>query len=115
MTMKAWLLAYDIAHPRRLVQVHRRMRRHATAIGYSVFWLEGTAADRLRCLNDVLPLLARDEDDLRCYAMPARGLRLRLGRAALPEGIIWSGLPAAFAWDADDGVGPPGEHGLILA
>jgi CRISPR-associated protein Cas2 len=96
---RAWLVAYDIADPRRLGRVHRRMLRHAAAIGYSVFWLAGTPTDRLRCLLDVLPLLEPAEDDLRMYALAARGLRLRLGRAVLPEGIAWSALPAAFLWD----------------
>lgn len=115
MTARAWLLAYDIANRRRLLRVHRGMRRHAMAIGYSVFWLEGTPTDRLRCLQEVLPLLDRAEDDLRSWAMPARGLRVRLGRAALPEGIVWSGLPAAFAWDTDDGMGVAREDLFILA
>lgn len=99
---RAWLVAYDVADPRRLGRVHRRMLRHAVAIEYSVFWLTGTPADRLRCLQDVLPLLEPDEDDLRMYAMPARGLRLRLGLSVLPQGIEWSALPAAFRWDNDE-------------
>lgn len=99
---RAWLVAYDVADPRRLGRVHRRMLRHAAAIEYSVFWLAGTPADRLRCVQDVLPLLHRDEDDLRLYAVPARGLRLRLGLAVLPQGIEWSALPAALRWDVGD-------------
>ena len=102
MSERAWLVAYDVTHRRRLLRIHRRMRMHATAIEYSVFWLAGTPADRLRCLRDVLPLMDRDEDDLRMVTMPARGLRLRLGLAVLPAGIEWSALPAAFRWDRDD-------------
>lgn len=98
---RAWLVAYDIAHPRRLSRVHRRMLCHAVPIEYSVFWLAGTPADRLRCLLDVLPLLDAAEDDLRVYALSSRGWRLRLGKTVLPEGITWSALPAAFLWDAD--------------
>lgn len=102
MTDRAWLLAYDVTERRRLARLHRQMKRHAAAIEYSVFWLTGTPCDRLRCLQEVLPLIEPDSDDLRMYAMPARGLRLRLGRAVLPEGIGWSALPVAFSWNAAD-------------
>ena len=98
---RAWLIAYDVRDPRRLVRVHRRMLRHATPLEYSVFWLTGTQMDRLRCLQDVLPLLREDADDLRMYMLPARGLRLRLGAPALPAGIQWSALPAEFLDDID--------------
>lgn len=111
---RAWLVAYDVCDPRRRVQVHRRLRRHATAIEYSVFWLTGTPTDRLRCLQDVLPLLRPNEDDLRMYAVPARGLRLRLGLAVLPQGIEWSALPAAFRWDHDEAASSKGGSILLL-
>jgi len=29
--------------------------------------------------------------------LPSRGLQERIGRATLPEGIQWTGLPAALA------------------
>ena len=96
---RAWVIAYDIRDPRRLVRVHRCMLQHATPLEYSVFWLYGTPAARVRCLAHVGPLLKMGEDDLRVYAIPARGLRLRLGATVLPQGIQWSALPAAFLWD----------------
>jgi hypothetical protein len=77
------------------------MKKHAAAIEYSVFWLTGTHSERLKCLQEVLPLLDLDDDDLRMYSLPSRGVQLRLGRAVLPAGIDWSGLPACFAWDSD--------------
>ncbi len=102
MIERAWLVAYDIANPRRLGRVHRCMLRHAAAIEYSVFWLTGTPHARLRCLEAVLPLLDMKEDDLRIYAMPSRGLRIRLGPAVFPGGIEWSALPHALRWDQAD-------------
>lgn len=97
-----WLLAYDIADPRRLQRVHRRMQHHAMPLEYSVFWLEGSDKDRSECLADVLPLLRRDADDLRAYAMPRRGFRLRLGVSALPQGIVWTALPGGWWCDSLD-------------
>jgi hypothetical protein len=43
-----------------------------------------------------LPLLNTQRDDLRMYTMPARGFRMRMGVAALPEGISWSALPGGW-------------------
>ena len=98
MSDRAWLLAYDVRDRRRLGAVHRCARKHAMAIEYSVFWLEGTPVDKLRCISALLPLIDKREDDLRLYAMPGRGLKLRLGQAVLPQGISWSALPAGFHW-----------------
>jgi CRISPR-associated protein Cas2 len=103
MSRRSWLLAYDIANPRRLGRVLRCMKRHATPVQYSVFWLEGSPADSLRCVQAVRRLMDPREDDLRVYPLPAHARCLRLGRAVLPEGIQWSALPAA--WQAPI---PPG-------
>lgn len=113
MQARAWLIAYDICDPRRLVRVHRRMLRYATPIEYSVFWMYGTPARRVECLADVGVLLKKGEDDLRVYAIPGRGLRLRLGAPVLPQGIQWSALPAAFLWDglAHEAVGAASARG----
>ena len=104
---RAWLVAYDVCDRRRLIRVHRRMCEHAVAIEYSVFWLTGSPADRLRCVQQVLPLLDPSQDDLRMYAVPARGFRQRIGAAALPEGIVWSALPPASRWDRDEAASAP--------
>ncbi|TDQ44379.1 CRISPR-associated endonuclease Cas2 [Tepidicella xavieri] len=98
---RAWVAAYDVAEPRRLARVHRMMCRHAVPIEYSVFWLTGTPTARLRCLQEVLTALDNSRDDLRLYAIAARGFRVRLGVPVLPQGIEWSGVPAGWGWDAD--------------
>lgn len=92
--MTSFVLCYDIREPRRLQRIHRVMIRHATPIEYSIFLLEGGAGDVQGCLDEVLPIM-HDEDDVRCYGLPVWGLQLRLGRPVLPEGILWTGLPAA--------------------
>jgi CRISPR/Cas system-associated endoribonuclease Cas2 len=35
--IRSWLIAYDIASPRRLVRVYRLLREHAVPVQYSVF------------------------------------------------------------------------------
>ena len=92
-----WVIGYDIANPRRLARVHRRMCAHATPLEYSVFLLVGTERAKQDCLEDVAALIDAREDDVRCYPLPGRGFQARIGRASMPSGIHWSGLPAAVA------------------
>ncbi|MCG3167843.1 MAG: CRISPR-associated protein Cas2 [Rhodocyclaceae bacterium] len=94
---RAFVIGYDIASPRRLGRVHREMRKHATPIEYSIFVLVGSERAKESCLERMRPLLKADEDDVRCYPLPSRGFQARIGRASLPEGIQWTGLPAALA------------------
>lgn len=91
--MRSWIIAYDISDPKRLQKVHRAMIKHATPIEYSVFLLIGTENDRTRCLEESSALIDDHMDDLRCYPLPERGLQERIGRATLPSGIHFSGLP----------------------
>lgn len=94
--MRYWIIAYDISDPKRLQHVHRAMIRHATPIEYSVFLLMGTENDRTRCLDETSKLIDDHFDDLRCYPLPERGLQARIGKATLPAGIHFNGLPGAI-------------------
>ncbi len=93
----AFVIGYDISNPRRLLRVHREMCKHATPLEYSIFLLVGSAAAKDHCLEEIDALIKPLEDDVRCYALPARGFQGRLGRASLPIGIVWTGLPATIA------------------
>ncbi len=95
--MNDWVIGYDIANPRRLARVYRRMCAHATPLEYSVFLLVGNAHAKDGCLADVATLIDPKEDDVRCYPLPTRGYQSRIGRASLPAGITWTGLPAEVA------------------
>ena len=92
----AFVIGYDISDPRRLQRVHRAMCRHATPLEYSIFLLVGSTVDKDRCLAEIASLIKPLDDDVRCYALPARGFQGRIGRASLPAGIVWTGLPAAI-------------------
>ncbi len=93
--MNKYLIGYDIANPKRLCRIHRAMKTHATPIQYSIFLLEGSERALQYCLDEILPLMNPTEDDIRCYPLPQRGHQFRIGKAVLPEGIFWTGLPAA--------------------
>jgi CRISPR-associated protein Cas2 len=73
------------------------MCRHAAPLEYSIFLLVGSDAAKDRCLEEIDALINPRDDDVRCYALPARGFQGRIGRASLPTGILWTGLPAAIA------------------
>lgn len=94
---RAYVIGYDIANPRRLQRVHREMCKHATPLEYSVFLLVGDDRSKDLCLEKMANLIERNEDDVRCYPLPVRGFQGRVGRASLPVGIQWTGLPAGIA------------------
>lgn len=97
MSEHAYVIGYDIANPRRLQRVHREMCKHATPLEYSVFLLVGSELAKDHCLAQMAGLIEDGEDDVRCYPLPVRGFQGRVGRANLPAGIQWTGLPAAIA------------------
>ncbi len=94
--MKKYLIGYDISNEKRLQRVYRKMLKYATPIQYSVFIFEGSDTLLQRCINDILTVLHKKEDDLRIYPLPSRGLQWQIGKAIFPEGIIWTGLPTGF-------------------
>ena len=60
------------------------MCKHATPLEYSIFLLVGSEAAKDRCLQALDAMIEPREDDVRCYALPARGFQGRIGRASLP-------------------------------
>ena len=89
----AFIIAYDICSPSRLQKVYRTLCRYGTPIEFSVFLVCVSEALKTRCLQELLALIAPKEDDLRCYPLPLRGIQHRIGKACLPAGIHWTGLP----------------------
>ncbi len=97
MNERAFIIGYDITCPRRLQRVHREMCKHATPLEYSVFLLVGDHRTKDQCMKHMAALIDGGEDDVRCYPLPVRGFQGRVGRASLPTGIQWTGLPAGVA------------------
>lgn len=88
-----YLIGYDITDPKRLNKIHKRMCNHATPIQYSIFLLEGGKKELQDCLDDILEVFNKKEDDLRVYPLPKGAKQWHLGKPILPEGIIWTVLP----------------------
>ena len=94
--MREYIICYDITSPERLNRLDRHLLKNAIPIQYSVFLFSGDDRNLQHCLDAAAPLIDPGQDDLRAYPLPARGLKVRMGRPTLPEGILWSSLPAPW-------------------
>lgn len=103
--MRETIICYDICCPRRLGRIHRYLKRVACPLQYSVFMFTGTAVQLERCLARLSELMDPREDDIRAYPLPERGYRMCFGKATLPEGIYWGGLPQPW-----HGASSPGDN-----
>ena len=88
-----FLVGYDISDEKRLQRIHKVMAKHATPIQYSIFLIEGERKGLQACIDDVMRFFHKKEDDLRVYPLPSNGKQWHLGKAVLPEGVIWTALP----------------------
>ena len=68
MKRKGWyLVAYDIANPRRLSKIHRALKNEGLAVQKSLFLVQGTDSSINRLLDRIASIMALREDDLRAY------------------------------------------------
>ncbi|MEX0618075.1 MAG: CRISPR-associated endonuclease Cas2 [Pseudohongiellaceae bacterium] len=85
--MAHYLVCYDIADPRRLGRVHRRIIKHAMFIQLSVYYLQGDRQALEALLNDLQDVIDEGYDDVRAYAVRPLSDALQIGCPWLPEGI----------------------------
>ena len=88
------LLAYDIADPARLTQVHRTVLARGLPLQYSVFLVPATAAEIDALLGDLKCIIDVRRDDIRVYPLPARLEVVHYGRQWLPPGVQLAGSDA---------------------
>jgi CRISPR-associated protein Cas2 len=84
------LLAYDISmDPRRLVQVHKTVRRWGIPLQYSVFLIPAAPSQIRALLAELETIIDRGRDDIRVYPLPSKVDIVQLGRGAAtdPAGI----------------------------
>lgn len=100
----SWLLAYDIACPRRLQRVHRLLTTWGLPAQYSVFLLVATREAIDRLVGELAPLIQPRQDDVRIFRLEPGWMR-SLGAPTLPRGVlaVWGRLtaPAAGSRSAD--------------
>jgi len=84
---RGWLLAYDIANPRRLNRVHRLIVKHCVPVQYSLYYFEGSPRALQELLADLEALINATADDVRAYPLPTPADIVTLGRSSLPTAI----------------------------
>lgn len=83
-----YLIAYDIANPRRLSRVHGTLKKQGLPVQYSVFTVVMKRKALLRLLERLNALIKSAEDDVRCYRLPERTDIKALGRQYFPEDVM---------------------------
>ncbi len=82
-----WLVAYDIACPRRLARVHRLMTAWGLPAQYSVFLLVATREAVAALVSELAPLVHPRQDDVRIFRLEPGWMR-SLGAPTLPRGVL---------------------------
>ena len=82
-----WLVTYDIADPRRLARVFKRLKKEGIPVQYSVFAVDATATKMGTLMAELKALIDGRADDVRGYRLPEEGWRATLGDAMLPEDL----------------------------
>ena len=83
----AWLVTYDIADPRRLARVYKRLKKEGVPVQYSVFAVDANATKMGTLMAALAALIDSKADDVRAYRLPEDGWRAKLGEAMLPEDV----------------------------
>lgn len=83
-----YLIAYDIADPRRLGKVHRILKKQGLPVQYSVFTVVMTRPRLLRLLECIEQKIEDKKDDVRCYRLPASADAVTLGKQYFPEDVM---------------------------
>ena len=80
MSQRLYLVAYDIADPRRLGRVARYLGQHACRVQYSVFAAPLSQSRLHHLLAELETMIDPKQDDVRAYPLPAAGDVTLLGQ-----------------------------------
>ena len=83
-----YLIAYDIADPRRLGRVHRFLRKEGLPVQYSVFTAQLTGKKLKRLMAGLEKIIHSSGDDVRIYPLPARLEQHAMGLQMFPEDVL---------------------------
>jgi len=83
-----YLIAYDIANPRRLSRVHRILKKRGLPVQYSVFTVVSKRPTLIRLLTKIEEQIEAAEDDVRCYRLPENSETNSLGKQIFPEDVM---------------------------
>lgn len=96
MSLRPYLISYDVTSPRRLVRLHRGLKRLALPIQFSVFYAELSGAGLEATISLINRTIDPRRDDVRIYPLPRNGWACAMGKPLLPAGIDYTGLPSRF-------------------
>jgi CRISPR-associated protein Cas2 len=82
-----YLIAYDIADPRRLCRLHRYLKAWAIPVQYSVFTAVLRQAQVDMLVAGIEEIIDESADDVRIYPLPRQPEVTAIGQTCLPEGI----------------------------
>lgn len=82
-----WLVTYDIADPRRLARIFKRLKKEGVPVQYSVFAVDASAVKMGALMSALATLIDAHADDVRAYRLPEDGWRATLGNTMLPEDL----------------------------
>lgn len=83
-----WLIAYDIANPRRLNRIRRQIIKDALPVQYSLYLYHGSQKETQKLLDELSTLMDTQEDDLRAYPIPSRVEIDLIGQHGMPSNLI---------------------------
>jgi CRISPR-associated protein Cas2 len=83
-----YIIAYDIANPKRLSRVHRTLKKMGLPVQYSVFTVVMKRKALLKLLTHLNALIKTAEDDIRCYRLPENSETNSLGQQFFPEDVM---------------------------
>lgn len=86
-----YLLAYDIADPRRLQRVHYRVKQRGVAVQQSVFFVHATEGELTTLLDELSALIQPREDDIRAYPIAHPGEVWLSGQRPLSGRLLHTG------------------------
>ena len=96
---RTWLIAYDIASPKRLGRVHRYVKSVAAPAQYSLYVATETTRGIETIRDELATRIDPREDDVRIYCLPKRTRIIHYGRRSLPEGLLLvQANPHEAAW-----------------
>jgi CRISPR-associated protein Cas2 len=83
-----WIVCYDISHRKRLVAVHRHLKKRGLPLQYSVFLVQASQAAMHRLMDELAALIDPRADDVRAYRYPLGAESHFLGRPILPDEVL---------------------------
>jgi len=84
---RSYLVAYDIANPRRLQRVARCVSRYGVRAQYSVFLAKLSVSQKQTLMVELRQLIDPLADDVRLYPLPTKADIVCYGRSPWPEGV----------------------------